>query len=188
MSCPLCRASTKDDMAHAPREVVVWDPLVRLFHWTVVAGCVIDLFIIDDGKYAHRIIGYLVAFALAARVVWGFIGSPHARFADFVPRPRAFTRYVAALVRGQEPRFIGHNPAGAVIMLMLMVLLAGVSVTGWMLTLDANFGNDTLEELHGALANAILILGLLHAAAALYEGRRHGENLVLAMITGRKRA
>ena len=81
----------------------------------------------------------------------------------------------------------GHNPAGAVMILLLMALLAGISLTGWMLTLDAYFGEEWLEDLHGALANALLILVVLHVAAAIYESLRHRENLVWSMITGYKR-
>ena len=71
------------------KEIRVWDPVVRVFHWTVVAGCFVDLFILEDGKFAHRIIGYIVAGALVARLLWGFVGSKHARFADFVPTPNS---------------------------------------------------------------------------------------------------
>jgi cytochrome b len=170
-----------------PAQVRVWDPVVRLFHWTVVAGCVLNLAVFTDGKGAHRWIGYAVALALVIRVVWGFVGPRHARFADFVPGPSALLTYLKALARGQAPRFLGHNPAGAVMMLALMALLAGVSLTGWMLTLDAWFGNDALEELHEALANTILAFAGVHVAAALFESWKHGENLVTSMITGRKR-
>jgi cytochrome b len=168
--------------------VQVWDPLVRAFHWTVVLGCFVDLFILEDGKTAHRVIGYAVAFALIARLLWGFVGSKHACFADFVPTPTKLGGYIKALLRREEPRYIGHNPAGAVVMLALMGLLAAVSLTGWMLTLDAYFGSKALEELHEGIANLILVLAGLHAAAAIYESRRHNENLVWAMVTGRKRA
>lgn len=170
------------------REIRVWDPVVRLFHWTVVAGCALNLFVFEDGKAIHRYIGYAVAAVLAYRIVWGFIGTRHARFFDFVPAPAGLVRYVKALLGGKEPRFVGHNPAGAIVMLGLMVLLAAVSVSGWMLTLDANFGNEELQELHEALANAILVVAAFHAAAALFESWRHGENLVWSMVTGRKRA
>jgi cytochrome b len=166
------------EVLRSETQVRVWDPVVRVFHWSVVAGCVLNLAIFTDGKGAHRWIGYGVALALAIRVVWGFVGSRHARFSDFVPGPAALVTYLKALARGQEPRFIGHNPAGAVMMLALMALLAVVSLTGWMLTLDANFGNETLEDLHVALANSILV----------FESWKHGENLVRSMITGRKRA
>ena len=169
-------------------QVLVWDRVVRYFHWTVVAGCVLDLAVFTDGKGAHRFIGYIVALALIIRVAWGFVGAGHARFDNFVPSRAKLGEYLKALAQGHAPRFLGHNPAGAVMMLALMVLLAGVSLTGWMLTLDANFGNETLEDLHGALANSIFVFAGLHVAAALFESWKHGENLVRSMITGRKRA
>ncbi|QIB33499.1 cytochrome b/b6 domain-containing protein [Ancylobacter pratisalsi] len=168
--------------------VRVWDPVVRIFHWTVVTGCILNLFILEDGDLPHEIVGYVVAGALVIRLVWGFIGTRYARFADFMPTPSRLRRYVAALAKGREPRMLGHNPAGAVMMLVLMALLAGVCLTGWMMGLDAFWGEDWLEELHETLANAILVLALLHAAAALFESWRHHENLVWSMVTGRKRA
>jgi cytochrome b len=178
----------KEGGAASGGEIKVWDPLVRIFHWTVVVGCVVDFFVLEDGKAGHRLIGYVVAAALVVRVIWGFFGSEHARFADFVPTPTKLGQYLKALLRREEPRYIGHNPAGAVLMLTLMGLLAAVSITGWLLTLDALFGDKALEELHEGIANLILVLAGLHAAAAIYEGRRHNENLVWAMVTGRKRA
>ena len=174
--------------AAAAPTVRVWDPVVRLFHWTVVAGCVIDGFIIDDGKFAHRVVGYVVAAALAVRIVWGFVGTRHARFADFVPTPGRLLSYVSAALHGREPRFVGHNPAAAVMILALMALVAATAATGWMLTLDAYFGEDWLEELHEGLAGTILVLAVIHVVAAIYESIHHRENLILAMITGRKRA
>lgn len=170
-----------------PAMVHVWDPMVRIFHWAVVLGCVLDLFVLEEGHTAHNVVGYVVAGALSIRLVWGFVGSKHARFSDFVPSPGRLAQYVRALAAGREERYVGHNPAGATMILILMALLAAVSVTGWMLTLDAFWGNEALEEIHGAISNAILGCALIHAAAVLYESHRQGENLVMAMITGYKR-
>lgn len=172
--------------AEAPT-VKVWDPLVRLFHWTVVGGCVLNLFVLEDGKNAHETVGYVVAAALAVRVVWGFVGSRYARFSEFVPSPGGLAAYLGALARGREPRMLGHNPAGAVMMLALMVLLAGVSVTGYMMTTDAYWGVEWVEEAHEVLANGIIVFALIHAMAAIFESLRHRENLVWSMVTGRKR-
>jgi cytochrome b len=179
---------TVDEIANEPRTIRVWDPVVRLFHWSVVAFCILDLAVFTDGKSVHRWIGYGVILALALRIVWGVIGSEHARFANFAPRPSALGAYLKQVLAGTEPRFLGHNPAGAVMMLALMALLAAVAATGWMLTLDAFFGNEELEEVHEALAYAILPLVALHVAGAVFASRRHGENLVWAMVTGQKRA
>ncbi|MEX6506719.1 cytochrome b/b6 domain-containing protein [Jiella sp. M17.18] len=168
--------------------VRVWDPVVRLFHWGVVTGCVLNLFILEEGKTAHRYVGYTVAALLAIRLVWGFVGTRHARFADFVPMPGSLIAYTRALLRGEEPRFVGHNPLAAVVMLALMLLLALTAGSGFMMTLDAFWGVKWVKEVHAVCANSIMLLAGLHALAAIVESFRHRENLVGAMVTGRKRA
>lgn len=165
----------------------VWDPVVRVFHWTVVTGCVLNLFILEEGKSWHKYVGYVVAVALVMRLVWGLVGTPHARFAQFWPTPKRVKAHLAALLEGADRRQLGHSPLGALMMLALMALLAGVSVTGWMMGLDQFWGEAWLEALHEVIANAILVLALLHALAALVESWRHRENLIWSMITGRKR-
>ncbi len=167
--------------------VIVWDPIVRPFHWSVVLGCVLNLFVLDPSGAAHRYIGYGVAVALLVRLVWGFVGTRYARFSDFTPSRRALVEYTRDLRHGRERRFLGHNPAGAVMMLVLMALLAAVSATGWMLGLDVFWGNETLFQVHQTIANSILVLALLHAGAAVIESWRHNENLIWSMVTGRKR-
>lgn len=185
MDAKVAPAGTRRPAGEA--SVPVWDRVVRLFHWTVVIGCILNLFVLETGGTAHKAVGYVIAGALAIRVVWGFIGTTHARFADFAPSPTRLRDYLVALAQGREPRMLGHNPAGAAMMLTLMALLAAVSLTGWMMSLDAFWGADWLEELHDSLANAILVLAAIHAAAALFESWRHRENLVWSMVTGRKR-
>ena len=174
-----------DDPASAGR--VVWDPVVRLFHWTVVAGCLFN-FIVDDGKLAHRWVGYAVAAALAIRILWGFVGPRHARFADFLPRRDALRSYIFDSLQFRERRYVGHNPLGAVMIVVLMGLLAAISLTGWMTTLPAFQKAHWLEEVHETFANLLLPLVVVHVIGVLYGSLRHGENLVKAMITGRKRA
>lgn len=89
---------------------------MRGFHWVVVVGCALNLFVLDPSSTAHRAVGYVVAAALAVRIVWGFVGTTHARFADCVPTPARFARYLAALAHGRARRHLGHNPAGAAMM------------------------------------------------------------------------
>jgi cytochrome b len=168
--------------------VKVWDPVVRLFHWTVVTACLLNLFVLEEGKYWHRMTGYVVAAALVIRVLWGFVGTRHARFADFLPTPAKVKGQISAIIEGSEERSLGHNPLASVMMLALMALLVATCLTGWMSTLDAFWGEKWLEELHGTIANSIMVLAGIHAVAALVESWRHRENLVWAMVTGRKRA
>ena len=174
-------------IAAAAAPVRVWDPLVRILHWTVVACCAANL-LLETEAPVHKAIGYLVAAALTVRIAWGIAGRGHARFAAFVPRPAALRAYLRAWLRRREPRYLGHNPAGAVMIVTLLAVLFAVSVTGWMLGLDLFFGNQTLEYAHKGLALSLVPLVAVHVLAAIYEGMRHRENLIMAMVTGRKRA
>jgi cytochrome b len=164
----------------------VWDPLVRIVHWTVAGGCLLNLFFLESGE-AHDVVGYAVTAAMAVRIVWGFVAPGHARFSDFVRGPREIRTYISDNLRGRARRYLGHNPAAAVMMLALMALVLGVGVTGYMMGTDAYWGVKWVESLHGLLADGILVLALLHAAAAIVESIRHEENLVWSMVTGRKR-
>jgi cytochrome b len=166
--------------------VHVWDPLVRIFHWTVVLGVLLNSFLVEGGKAPHRYVGYVVATALAIRITWGFIGSAHARFSDFVVSPVAVVRHLAAVLAGRDRRYVGHNPAGGAMILALIGLLAVTCLTGWMQGLDAFWGVEWVQEAHKIFANLILALAAVHALAAIVESFAHRENLVLAMITGRK--
>jgi cytochrome b len=124
----------------------------------------------------------------AARVIWGFVGSHHARFASFVPGPKKLWRYLGAVLAQREPRHLGHNPAGAMMILALLLLVAGIGVSGWMLTLDAFWGNGSVETLHTLLVDATVLAVLVHVGANVYGSWRHRENLILSMVTGRKPA
>lgn len=168
--------------------VKVWDLVVRLFHWTIVAGVVLNLWVLEHGKYWHRVTGYVIVTALAIRLMWGIVGTRHARFSDFFPTPRRVIAHLSALLSGEDPRRLGHSPLGALMMLALMTVLAGLGLTGWMMGLDAFWGVKWVEDVHGLMANGIIALAILHIVAAVIESVRHRENLPWAMITGRKRA
>ena len=165
----------------------VWDPLVRLFHWSFAALIAAAWLTSDEGKWLHERIGYAIAALLAFRVLWGFVGSRHARFADFVRGPRAVLGYLGDLARGRERRMLGHNPAGGAMILALLLTVGGTALTGWLQTTDAYFGSDFMEGLHETLATLILVLVAGHVSGVVFESWRHRENLVVSMVTGRKR-
>ena len=171
--------------ASAPAHTLVWDPIVRIFHWTVVLGVLLNYFLLE--KAPHRYVGYAIAGVLAVRIFWGFVGSTHARFSDFVVHPRVAVSHLTAALKGRDRRYIGHNPAGGMMILVLMALLAGTCLTGWMQGLDAFWGVEWIQSVHELFANLIILMATLHVAAALAESGLHRENLVLSMITGRKR-
>ena len=169
------------------KTIRVWDPLVRVLHWTLVA-CVLGNLLNESGETLHRALGYTATGVVLTRLVWGFVGSRHARFADWFPSPARLLPYLRELIRLRAPRHIGHNPAGAVMMLALLALVLALGATGYLMTTDAFFGEEWVEEVHEALANALIAAVALHVAAALFESWRHRENLVASMLHGRKRA
>jgi cytochrome b len=167
--------------------VKVWDPLVRLFHWSL-AACVLGAFLVEEGDTAHRWLGYTALGLVAFRLLWGVVGSRHARFADWVRGPRAVVAYLRERRAGRSQRRLGHNPAAAVMILLLLGMVTAVGVTGWMQSWDGFFGAEWLEELHELLAWSLLGLIGLHVLAALVESIHYRENLIAAMWHGRKRA
>jgi len=170
------------------QKVEVWDPVVRLFHWTLALGCIANLTVLREIETVHEYVGYVILGAIAIRILWGFVGSRHARFSDFVTGPGRLAGYLGALLRGRAPRYIGHNPAGALMMLALIGLATICGVTGVMMEQDAFWGVEWVEDVHETTANLILAMAIFHVLAALVESWHHRENLILAMITGRKRA
>ncbi len=170
----------------APSATRVWDPFVRIFHWSLVTCVVLNQFVLEDGKTAHEWVGYTASALVLARVVWGFVGSRHARFSDFFPTPGRLLRHVQALRQGQHLHYEGHNPLGALMMLALMALVQALGATGWLQTTDALFGEEWLMELHESLAQALLWAAGLHAMAAIAMGRLERVRLVRAMVTGVK--
>lgn len=166
----------------------MWDILVRIFHWTIVTGFALEMFVLDEGKWQHRWVGYVILSAILIRILWGFLGTPHARYADWFPTPKKLYIYISSLLKGNEPRYIGHNPAGAVMMIALIFAMTACGVTGWMQGLDRFWGEEWLQEMHEVLANSILVLAGIHVLGAIVESFRHKENLILSMVTGYKRA
>jgi cytochrome b len=167
--------------------VNVWDPLVRLSHWSLVVAFFAAQFFTDEGDPPHEIAGYVALGLVAMRTVWGFVGTPHARFAAFVPSPRRLFRYLGDMRAGREARHIGHNPAGGAMIVALLTLIAATSVSGWMLTTDTFWGAGWVENLHKFFAWGTLVLVAAHVMGVAHASVRHRENLVIAMISGRKR-
>lgn len=172
----------------APATVRVWDRLVRGFHWSLVASFFGSWLSSDAFREAHEWLGWMALGLVLPRIVWGFVGRGHARFDHFVPRPAALRGYLRALLRGREPRHLGHNPAAAVMIVFLLGAVIGIGGTGWMMTTDRWWGVEWVEALHGLLVDLTLVAVAVHVGAALLESWRHRENLILAMFTGRKRA
>ena len=190
----------------ATRWIKVWDPLLRLFHWSLVIAFFTAYLTGDELQTVHLWAGYLITGLLAFRLLWGFIGPRHARFSDFLYSRAEIGTYLRDLAAGRPRRYLGHNPAGAVMVFLLLGSLILTAASGlaleqtlpeptaqsasWFQWEDEHEGegNEILEELHEFFANFTLLLVLIHIAGVAVSSRLHHENLVRAMITGRKPA
>lgn len=180
-------ATTEAGGDQPPATVRVWDPVVRIFHWGTAGLFVLAYATGDEIEWLHLAAGYGIVALLVLRVIWGVIGSRHARFSDFVRGPRQVRAYLADMARLRAARHIGHNPAGGAMVIALMLMLTGIGVSGHLMTTDPFWGAEWMEELHEALVHAVLVLIALHVVGVIVTSLEHGENLVGAMITGRKR-
>ncbi|WP_428604045.1 cytochrome b/b6 domain-containing protein [Sedimenticola sp.] len=183
-------------------EVRVWDLPVRLFHWSLAICFMIAYITEDDFISLHSFAGYTIIGLIGFRIIWGFIGSRHARFKDFIHPPTTVIGYLKQVVRFKADRFVGHNPAGGAMVVALMVALSLTILSGLI-----NYGAEqsagpladvmanaplyigkAAEEIHEFFANFTLLLVLFHLAGVLMASIQHGENLVRSMINGRKQA
>jgi len=171
-----------------PAEVKAWDPLVRIFHWSLVIAFVAAWATGDEVRRVHLIAGYSVIGLLVVRIVWGFVGTKHARFANFVRGPGAIAGYLRDTAQLRATRYLGHNPAGGGMIVALLVMLSIIAATGFMLTTDAFWGVAWVQETHETAVSLTLGLVALHILGVIVASFVHGDNLIRAMFTGRKRA
>ncbi len=183
------------------KQIKVWDPVVRIFHWTLVAAFSIAYVTEDEFLDLHVYAGYVVMALLAVRLIWGFVGTRHARFSDFVRSPGAALNYLKEMSALRAKRYLGHNPAGGLMIIALLFSLLVTSISGLAAYGVEGFGplavwfrqygiwNDKwLEEIHEFFANFTLLLVAGHLAGVFLGSLLHGENLVRAMFTGVKRS
>lgn len=175
--------STQKDAAR----IRVWDAPQRIVHWLIAASFAGAYLTAESESWrlVHVTLGYTMAGLIAFRVVWGVVGSRHARFSAFVRGPAAVARYLRSLLTGHPEPSVGHNPAGAIAVVLLLLLGASVAATGW--ALDMRIGGEAFEEVHEVLANLMLALVGVHVAGVIVSSWLHRENLVGAMITGFKK-
>ncbi|HZP91938.1 MAG TPA: cytochrome b/b6 domain-containing protein [Burkholderiales bacterium] len=181
--------------------VLVWDPLVRVFHWLLVAAFFAAYLIEPEESELHFLAGYAVLALILVRIVWGFVGSAHARFSDFTYSPGAILAYLGNAIRMRAQRYLGHSPGGGAMVIVLLLMLLATTASGlmvygadqhagplaqWMSAVSEE-GEHLLEEVHELLANVTLGLVILHILGVLLASYSHHENLVKAMFTGYKR-
>lgn len=171
------------------QRILVWDVPTRVFHWTLALSFAGAYLTAESERYRdiHVALGYLMLGMIAFRLVWGFAGTAYARFGSFLCKPSAVVCYVRSLFSTQPEHHVGHNPAGAVAIFLLLALGVLLGLSG--LALYWEFGDEDLfGELHEIAANLMLAVVVVHIAGVLISSVLHRENLVRAMLTGYKTA
>lgn len=188
-------------------QIKVWDPAVRIFHWTLVVAFFAAYFSGEDLHDLHELTGYVVLVLVIFRLIWGFIGSEHARFANFVRGPGLVLANLRDIAMMHPKRYLGHSPAGGAMVVLLLALLAATTVTGIiadeqaestpMVAIASDDDDDEngekheaeegpIAELHETLGNLTLALVFLHIGGVILASFTHRENLARSMFTGKK--
>ena len=170
-----------------PQFLRVWDLWVRIGHWSLVSAITAAWLTRDGYGRVHDYIGYSALIIVLLRIVWGFTGSPHARFSDFLRGPRVVFAYGRDLLANREANYTGHNPLGGWMIAALLFTIAATGFTGWLYTTDYFWGVEWMEDLHAFLGTLILPLAALHVGGVIFTSWRQKQNLVAAMVHGWKR-
>lgn len=181
-------ALTRATVAASAASVAVWDVRIRLFHWALVVAIAVSWLTRAGAGLLHSTAGYAALGLVATRLVWGVIArAEHSRFTSFVCSPRVTWAYARDVAARREERHLGHNPLGGWMILALLATVAVVGVSGWLYTTDAYWGVAWVGDLHDRSADLLLALIALHLAGVAFASWRHRENLVAAMLSGRKK-
>lgn len=182
--------------------VKVWDLPTRLFHWALVLGFIFAYLTAEFHLgFIHTYIGYFLCILLVARIFWGFVGNQYARFKSFIFSPQETFAYLRGMLQSNPRHYLGHNPAGALMVFGLLALLAFIVLTGLVtlavidfegpLLFLTNYFDDkasyAVRHLHGWLIDVALVIIPLHLLGVAAGSFQHKENLVRAMITGNKK-
>ncbi len=199
--------------------IPVWDILVRIFHWSLVLAFTIAYLTEDEFEEFHIYAGYVVLGLISFRLLWGFIGSRYARFSNFIYSFAEIKAYLSSLRTKNPKHYLGHNPAGGVMIIALLLSLFAATLSGVKVYGVQGYGpladngiefsivsealahgenkhedgkvesaeEELWEEIHEFFSNFTLLLIFIHIAGVVVASRVHGENLVRAMITGKKK-
>ncbi len=182
----------------SPQVIKVWDPFVRIFHWSLALFFTVAYLTEDDFETVHFYMGYAISALIGFRLLWGIVGPKYARFSNFITGRDKAVSYLKSLLTGKAEHYVGHNPAGGMMVVALLLLLAMTCFFGMtLLAMDGGgplagtfvtvLNEDLVEEVHELCANATLLLVFVHIAGVIVSSFLHRENLIRAMVTGVKK-
>lgn len=165
---------------------IIWDLPTRVLHWSLATIVVLNLFLLDGGDPPHEWLGYGAVGFVALRGIWGFLGGTQSRFRAFPVRPRQVLQFLVGQLRGRTPDYPGHNPLASVAYLAIWLLILSLGLTGWMMELDAYWGEEWLEDLHDGLATAIQVLVVFHLVGMSLDAWKFKRRTWFGMIVGHR--
>jgi cytochrome b len=168
------------------KSVYVWDLGVRLFHWSLVIAFIANAFLIDDDGDLHNYVGYFILGLLTFRLLWGFVGTCYSRFSSFPVCFEDCLKQLQDIALQRNHIHIGHTPLGAVMIYNLLLAIALIGLSGYLMTTDWLWGAEWIEELHEGFVTWAEISIVLHILAVVFESKRSSVNLPHAMLTGVK--
>jgi len=186
------------DLNPTPSSIKVWDPLIRIFHWSLVFFFLLAFIAEDDWMDIHVLAGYAVSILIGFRLIWGLVGTRNARFMSFVKSPSTVKSYFRKMLSLKPPHYLGHNPVAAVMVILLLLSITLVSFTGMVVianegqgpladTFFATWRGEWLGSIHEFFANFTLFLVFAHVAGVVFSSFLEHENLAKAMVTGKKK-
>ncbi len=165
---------------------VVWDKFIRFFHWSIAILFLLDYWLIEGGEDLHNWIGYAIALLVLLRVVWGFIGTPTARFKSFWPSKASVKQYIQQFPN-KTSYTGGHNPLGGMMIIFLLFMLFLTALSGWMRGLDMFWGEGWVQLFHEYSAHVLQASVVIHVVAVLITQKLTGIALIMPMITGKRK-
>ncbi len=179
--------------------IKVWDPLIRVFHWSLVFFFVFAFITEDDWESLHVQAGYAVSCLIGFRLLWGLVGTRNARFFSFIKPPRVVIAHLRGMLSCKSSHYLGHNPVAAVMVVLLLLSIALVCFSGMVViaseaqgplagTVFASWRGEWMEDVHEFLANFTVFLIAAHVCGVVFSSFLEGENLAKAMVTGKKKS
>ena len=174
------------NITNQKQSVLVWDMPIRIFHW-LLAISFAGAWLTSESEaqqMIHYAFGYSACMLVLFRIIWGIVGTRYARFSQFIKGPAETIHHIKSLMTGSEHSGLGHNPAGALVMISLMILILLIGLTGYWSIKE--FLGDVMSEAHETIANITLAVVVIHVAAAIIMSFLQKENLVKSMVSGKK--
>ena len=168
------------------RDILVWDPLVRLIHWSLALTVLLNGALVEEESKIHEWIGFIALGLVGLRLIWAITGPKHARFSAFPPSPGRAIRYLYGILAGDRTVHVSHNPIGALMVYNIWMSIIVIGTTGYMMTTLSFFGVGWVEEVHEVAFGWLLFSVAVHVAGVAFDTWRSDVNLLRAMVNGRK--